>query len=688
MKYLFCTLFLCLQLQAQKVDFKELTAEIYFDVPNKKVGGTVTLDFWASIDLDTLKIDAKNMIFRDLKINKKSVDFIANATHLCLFEGYKKGKNQLTFWYEAQPKQALYFIGEQESLQIWTQGQGKFTSHWLPSFDDVNEKVVFNISLAVSAGYTALSNGVLKSKSFHKSDSLITWRYEMKKPMSSYLAMIAVGKFDVQSKKTKSKTPLLFYLPEKSGAFFEPTFRYSVQMFDFLETEIGVDYPWEVYRQIAIKDFIYAGMENTTATIFSHDFVVDSVGFQDKTYCNVNAHELAHQWFGNLVTAQSGKHHWLQEGFATYYALLAEGHVFGEDYFNWELYNMAERLKIASPIDTIPILNSKASSLTFYQKGAWALHYLRSKVGKDLFKKAVQAYLKKNAFETGTTDDFLDEIRKKSSFDVDDFRQRWLESAELPMADMLEILKRNAFMEQYFSLIALQEKPFEEKENILNKMMIANTFYPLQQEVLFQINNVPWSQKQELVKKGFRHNNLLVRQTVARTLTEIPNEIKPDFESLLKDKSYITQEITLGTLWNLFPDNQIEYLTISKNWIGFEDKNLRILWLTLALITTNYELDKKPDFYDELLAYASPKYPSAIRQNAISNLLDINSLDENVMKYLIQATTHHKWQFTLFARNQIRSLLKSEAHQRFFEETLPTLIDVEQKQLRRLLENF
>ena len=92
-------------------------------------------------------------------------------------------------------------------------------------------------------------------------------------------------------------------------------------------------YPWKIYRQIPVRDFLYAGMENTTSTIFSQDFVVDSIGFNDKNYINVNAHELAHQWFGDLITSQSSKHHWLQEGFATYYALLAERQLFGDDYF-------------------------------------------------------------------------------------------------------------------------------------------------------------------------------------------------------------------------------------------------------------------------------------------------------------------------------------------------------------------
>jgi aminopeptidase N len=114
-----------------------------------------------------------------------------------------------------------------------------------------------------------------------------------------------------------------------------------------------------IYKQAPVRDFLYAGMENTSATLFNTRYVVDSTGFEDRSYTNVNAHELAHQWFGNLVTAESGKHHWLQEGFATYYALLAEKEIYGEDHFYSKLYESASQLKFASRTDTIPVLNAK-----------------------------------------------------------------------------------------------------------------------------------------------------------------------------------------------------------------------------------------------------------------------------------------------------------------------------------------
>lgn len=691
MRYIFLFLFsISFAQQFQKVDFKTVHANVAPNPIEKSISGEVKYEFQVLASIDTIAIDAIKMEFTNVKINEKAVNFKNSGKALQLFEGFKKGKNKLTFTYKAFPKQTLYFIGEGDQLQIWTQGQGKFTSHWLPSFDDVNEKVVFNISLKFDEGFSILSNGVLKNRD-HKRNGYekgyTTYNYQMSKPMSSYLVMLAIGKFAKQTAKTKSGTPLEFYLDEKDADKFETTYRYTTQIFDFFEQEIGVKYPWDIYRQVPVRDFLYSGMENTTSTIFAQDFVVDKIGFNDKTYINVNAHELAHQWFGNLITAQSGKHHWLQEGFATYYALLAEKELFGNDHFNWELYEMAERLQKASKSDTIPLLNEKASSLTFYQKGAWALHFLRENIGAENFQKAVKNYLKKYGFKNVNTDDFLNEVKAVATFDTENFKRIWLQKPGFEVNQALLLLRKNAFMKSYLELVDLQNQPFAEKKILFENILKSETFYPLKEEVVFQLAEVPFEEKEPLLQLAMNTKNLKVRQAIARIMVEIPTAFQANYETLLMDESFITQEIALPTLWKLFPEKQATYLNQSKEWIGFNDKNLRILWLTLALMTENYENDNKVNFYEELLAYSTPNYESGVRQNALTNLLFLNPNDQNILHNLVNATTHHKWQFTLFARNQIRELLKTERHKKYFEEMLPSLNAAEQTQLRRLLEN-
>ncbi|MNJ95021.1 Aminopeptidase N [compost metagenome] len=671
--------------QAKKVDFKTVNADLSFDFPQKKVIGTVLYTFEVlDKNIDTITIDARNMKFDDVTVNGKKAKYVATNSALKLYKSFKKGTNTLQFSYATQPKQTMYFVGEEKDLQIWTQGQGKYTSHWLPSFDDVNEKMIFNISATFDVSYTVLANGELKKQSVTNGKQ--KWEYEMKEPMSSYLVMLAIGRFNKQEQLSASGTPLEFYLKEEDNPNkFEPTYRYSKDIFNFFEQEIGVKYPWKVYRQVPVLDFLYAGMENTTSTIFAQDFVVDSIGFNDRTYINVNAHELAHQWFGDIVTAESGKHHWLQEGFATYYALLAEQKIYGDDHFYHELYDIAERLQQISKTDTIPVLNEKASTLTFYQKGAWALHVLREGVGHDKFRAAVKNYLEKYAFKNVNTDQFLAEINKVSDYDTNSFKKRWLESGHFEVEEAIELIKKNTSMGLYLELGELQDNSFTEKKEVFMKLMVSDAFYAIKEEAIFQTAEVPFLEKADFVRLALKSGDLRLRQAVARTVTTVPVDFIEEYKALLHDRSYITREIALNILCRNFPERQVEFLDIGKDWIGFNDKNLRILWLTLAYKAKDYMISDKGKLYTELEGYASSGYESAVRQNALANLLYLGKSDPVVLRNLVNATLHHKWQFVKFGKDNIRKLLKKEGYRELFDSLLPTLPEAEAKKLEALL---
>jgi aminopeptidase N len=669
--------------QQPNVDFKTCQASISIDATSKSVSGDITYEFDLLSKTDTVTIDAVDMTFANVRLNKKNIAIVSTPKALKLFGKLKKGKNSVTFSYSATPRQTLYFTGQGDDMQIWTQGQGKYTSHWLPSFDDVNEKVVFNLSISYAPAFTVLSNGTLQSK---KPDAaLMRWQYQMQQPMSSYLVMLAIGKFVSQTEKSASGIPLEMYVAQGDADKIEPTYRYGKRLFDFLEREIGVGYPWQVYRQVPVRDFLYAGMENTSATVFAQDFVVDGIGFNDQNYINVNAHELAHQWFGDLVTAKTGAHHWLQEGFATYYALLAEREIFGEDHFQYELYRMAGELQAAAAKDTVPVMNPKASSLTFYKKGAWALHVLREGVGAENFGKAVRNYLKKYAFKNVDTDDFLAEIKAFSNFDTEGFKKRWLENGGFEVDQAISMLQKNAFMKRYFELMALQPKPYAEKHEKLLEIVRSDAFYPLRVEAIVQTDAVPYEEKKDLLDAALGSGDINVRQAVAATVGKIPARAFADFEALLDDASYTTRGLVLNLLWQQFPEKQVALLEKTKGNIGFNDKNLRIQWLTLALGTRSYEKDKKIEFYDELLRYTSPEYESSIRQNALENLLFFNPNDMNVLKALVSPLVHHKWQFVQFAREVIRTKIKRDNYREFYERLLPSLPEPERAALQKIL---
>lgn len=670
----------------QHIDFTTVNASIEIFPIERQVTGLVSYKYKVLKVLDTIKIDAQQMEFSNVKVNGKAAKFVNTGKQLQIFGRFKKGEGELTFTYRATPKQTLYFIGFTDVSahnQVWSQGQGKYTSHWFPSFDDVNEKVIFNISTTFDANYSVLSNGILKKVT--RLGDKKTWQYEMSQPMSSYLLMTAIGKYDKIERRSGSGIPLEFYLEPADLHKFESTYRYSVAIFDYLEQEIGIAYPWEIYRQVPVRDFLYAGMENTSSTTFSHDFVVDAIGFNDRNYVNVNAHELAHQWFGNLITAESGRDHWLQEGFATYYALLAEKSVFGDDYFHWKLYETAETLERVSSTDTIPILNPKASSLTFYQKGAWALHVLRSSIGDENFKKAVKNFLVKYKFQNVTTEQFLAEVNKVAVFDTDNFKETWLEQSGFDEVQALELLKRNSFIRDYLSLIEKADLPLLDKEVLLKTIITSNAYYPLKEEAILQTQRFSFDQKKQILALAMKSDDYKVRQAVAKTLQPIPLEFRVQYEKLLDDPSYVTQEIALNMLWSTFKEKQHEYLDKMDNRIGLNDKNIRILWLTMALVTPNYRQEFKQNYYDELLQYTTGDYESSVRINAMTTMLYINNNDINLLESLAKSLVHHKWQLTKFGRDQIRLLLKSAMHRTFFAELAEKLPAAEKAQLERLL---
>jgi aminopeptidase N len=644
--------------QTDYVDFISAKADINFgDLKQKEVSGIISYEFEILKSTDSIYLDANNFKVIEYKLDSTISGKLYDGKHLIIKHDFKENSHhKLDVIWEASPKKAIYFIDWDyeevvtsgdfdvnrnciEKKQIWTQGQGKYTSNWLPSIDDMNDKIEFDLKVTFDKDYEVIANGKVTKKELN--DSKTTWYYDMQQPMSSYLVALAIGKYDKHVEYSKRGISLeMYYYPEDSLKF-EPTYRYTKQMFDFLEEEIGVAYPWQNYKQVPVKDFLYAGMENTSTTIFSDGFVVDSIGFVDKNYVNVNAHELAHQWFGDMVTETSGTHHWLQEGFATYYALLAERDVFGNDHYYWKLYEYAQELLEQDKANgSTSLLDPKSSSTTFYKKGAWVLHMLREQVGGDAFKSAVKSYLEKHQFKNVETDDFISEVEMVSGQNLDAFVEVWLVEESFDYDLALESLRKSNMVSEYL--------------DITYEQVDSKSDFTLSSDVSDEIKSKIIKLVPEKVTSNVFDNSLKVRQTLAQTLTKIRLELKEDYETLLNDKSYLTIETALYNLWVNFPDERINYLIRTKGIQGFNDKNIRTLWLTLALVTDDFEPENKKVYFDELTDYTSPKYGFEIRRNAFQYLNQIQACDEDCNENLQQAAKHHSWQFSKFAKSLIK----------------------------------
>ena len=663
-------LFICFTIQAQQteyVDFKTVKASLYIDLNKAEVTGSVEYSFDILKATDSIFLDSPNIIYDSIEINGLN-NFNLNSEAIVLNGIVKRNfvpskDNVMVVKYHVKPKKALYFINKDEGIQAWTQGQGKYTSNWLPSLDDTNDKMEFDLSIKADSDYQVISNGQLLN--IEKAEGYNTWHYDMQKPMSSYLVALTIGKYNKQELTSKSGIPIeLYYYPEDS-ARVEPTYRYTKKMFDFLEEEIGVPYPWQNYKQVPVKDFLYSGMENTSLTIFSDDFMIDETSFVDKNYVNVNAHELAHQWFGDFVTATEGKHHWLQEGFATYYALLAEREVFGDDYYYNRLYEYAKELIVQEQEDqATALLDAKASSTTFYKKGAWALHMLKEIVGEQVFKQAVKNYLNAYAYKNVETQDFITEVEKLYGQNLNSFENEWLLSKTLPLAKMRATLKQNesiAFLETIEHSAYLSYRT--DNNGYVPSSLVTELpkgFYTERLAVLREALKKPdYPTYKDLIDEAFNSNEIKTRQLLAQ---RIPEGFKAQNESLLKDASYLTVEYALMNLWSKFPKDRAKYLEPTKEIIGFNDKNVRCLWLTLALITPEYNPAFNDVYLRELKGYTSSQYGFKTRQNAFSYINNIQIFDFETLANLIDATNHHNWRFKSFASDLLQSLSEDQKY--------------------------
>ncbi|EDM44022.1 aminopeptidase [unidentified eubacterium SCB49] len=690
MRYLFFLLFttFCFAQQTDVVDFLKISATVTPNAEKKLVKGDVSVSFNVLKKTDAVYLDAIAMT-ADKEHSDSLFSIAFTEDEIWIGGDFEPGYTyQASFSYTAAPKKALYFTED----QIWTQGQGKNTSHWLPSIDDMNDKIEFDLEFVTNNKATVISNGLLAR--MPDKDSLVDrllkiepeipvseinkivdenyqprWRFDMQKPMSSYLVAFAMGDFDKKELVSSSGVPIELYYRPQDSLKVEATYRYTKDIFDFLESKIGVPYPWQNYKQVPVRDFLYAGMENTGCTLFSEAFVVDEIGFNDKNYVNVNAHELAHQWFGNLITETEGTHHWLHEGFATYYALQAERAIFGEEYYYWKLYQSAEKLiAISNQGKGQSLLNPKASSLTFYEKGAWALHILNETVGDEVFDRAVKNYLNKHAFGNVTTEDFVNEIKTVSSVDISAWEKDWLQQTAFQANAVYESMLKSPFMTSLFDIMRLRNLPISEKKNELNRVLTFPTDF-IGQEAILQLDDQPWDEVEFLYKKGMASNNLFVRQAIALQMDKIPDSFKVEFESLLDDDSYATKEAALMHLVTNFPSETSKYLDKIKDIEGFQDKNIRQQFLAYSLATRNYGAASKKELQDELVGYLSGLYSFEIREIAFGYINQLGMWDNNAVHYLINACTHHYWRF----RNGARDLLDEKLKESSFRKTIQTI---------------
>lgn len=644
-----------------KVDFISGQIDLYIQPANKTIKGSVEYRIQVLGKTKSISIDAKNMLFNSVFLDGKKVRYSYDDNQLVISRKFRAGKEySLAISYSCVPKQAVYFLGWDDDIpeneQIWTQGQGKYNSHWVPSFDDMNEKVEFDMNITFDKNYTVVANGNLINTS--ENGKLKRWDYNMSQPMSSYLLAFAIGNYRLKELTSNSGISISNYYYPKDSALVEPTYRYTKEIFEFLEKEIGEPYPWQNYKQLPVRDFLYAGMENTGTTIFSESYMIDSTAFTDKNYVNVNAHELSHQWFGNLVTEVDASSHWLHEGFATYYASLAEKELFGDEHFYWALFDKVQALEALNRKgEGESLLDPKASSITFYDKGALAVYMLREQLGEDTFKKGIHTYLSKYQFNNASVHDLMEVMESISTQDLTNFKRNWLQDTQFHYEEIVSNMQKYCLSIDSF-LVMQRELTTSSANNeiILKRYWDTNSSPEFRSRLIALYHK---SLSSDFLRKAFGTGDHKVRQALALIPGPIDDSLIENYESLLMDPSYITIENALYRLWIQVTEKREKYLDLTKNLVGFSNKNIRQLWLLLAIITRDYgTVDERIEFQKELFGNTAANRPMEVRQLAFGLIGEVFPYTDQNLRDLINAAVHPVWQFRQFARDILDNQMK------------------------------
>jgi len=237
---------------------------------------------------------------------------------------------------------------------------------------------------------------------------------------------LVIGDYKFLEMKTKEGLPLELWYYSWQDDHAEPTYRYTLQMFDFFNDEFGFEYPYEFYREAPVEDYLYGAMETTTSTVFGDYLAIDDRAFDGRNYINVNAHELAHQWYGNCLSHQKPCDVWLTESFATYYAKRFEKEVFGEDYYQWVRNTELEETLEASKKDPFAVGHSRGGRARWYPKGSLVMDMLRDVLGDEDFKASISYYTNHNAFSEVETAELREAFYESTGEPVDWFFDQWV----------------------------------------------------------------------------------------------------------------------------------------------------------------------------------------------------------------------------------------------------------------------
>jgi aminopeptidase N len=422
--------------------------ELNVDPEKKKLTGTIQLTLSTLVDnLTRLEFDAIELDIEDVKLSaSKPSSFENTGRKLTVFlEKALKSGDRITvsIRYSAEPRRGLYFIGPDKAYpdkpyQAWTQGEDEENRYWFPSYDYPNDRATSELVITVPWKYTAVSNGVLVGVKEEKAKGLKTFHWREDVPHASYLVSIVVGELALIKEKVED-VELQYYVPKGMEEDAKRTFEKTPQMIQFFGEYFGVKYPYPKYAQVVVADFIFGGMENISATTLTDRIIIDKRAGLERLYSAAReadmliAHELGHQWWGDLLTCRDWSHAWLNEGFATMCEALFKEHELGREeaaYYQMtdeQDYKEEDAERYRRPIVAKTYIEpNELFDRHLYEKGGLVLNTLRYYLGDELFQRGLQHYAKTFREKVVETSDFRRAMEDATGRSLEEFFHQWV----------------------------------------------------------------------------------------------------------------------------------------------------------------------------------------------------------------------------------------------------------------------
>lgn len=436
-------------------DLLHMKLEISFDWSKAYVYGKATLRFKPYFyPTEKLELDAKGFEIKEIALisdtarSNLSYEYDKKIISIKLDRTYNRNETyDILINYIAKPnelnekgssaireKKGLYFINadgqdKDKPRQIWTQGETEASSCWFPTIDSPNERMTQEIYITVDTSYTTLSNGLLQY-SIVNTDGTKTDYWKQSLPAAPYLTMIALGKYAIVEDKWRD-IEVNYYVEPKYEKYARSIFGNTPEMLEFFSKRLGIDYPWEKYSQIVVRDFVSGAMENTTASVYNEVLQRNSRELLDETYEGIIAHELFHQWFGDLVTCESWSNLPLNESFASYGEVLWEEYKYGSDAAGYLLQSDLNKYLAESKRKQVELIRfyyndqEEMFDRHTYEKGGRILHMLRSYVGDSAFFDALKLYLNTNKFSSAEIHQLRLAFEEVTGEDLNWFFNQW-----------------------------------------------------------------------------------------------------------------------------------------------------------------------------------------------------------------------------------------------------------------------